>query len=98
MFKYLPNIQGIKLDESTMASVIEGITNIDLSEVKDLITFSIQNCANFTGTIDLSSFANLEEVDASGTAVNVLIPTGSKITKYELGAPTSISIVNPTVL
>ena len=81
-----------------MASTAEGITNIDLSNVQDLVTFSIQNCTNLTGTIDLSSFANLEEVDASGTNVNVLIPNRSKITKYELGSPTQISIINPTTL
>lgn len=98
MFKYLPNIHGIKLDGSTMASTAEGITNIDLSEVENLVTFSIQNCVNLTGTIDLSSFDNLEQVDASGTNVNVLIPNRSKITKYELGSPTQISIINPTVL
>jgi hypothetical protein len=95
---YLPYIYSIKLDGAAFASTTEGITNIDLSNVQDLVTFSIQDCTNLTGTIDLSSFANLEEVDASGTTVNVLIPTGSKVTKYELGAPTSISIVNPTTL
>jgi hypothetical protein len=41
MFKYLPGIHGIKLDGSTMASTAEGITNIDLSNVQDLVTFSI---------------------------------------------------------
>ena len=41
MFNYLPSIHGIKLDGSTMASTTEGITNIDLSNVQDLVTFSI---------------------------------------------------------
>lgn len=98
VFNYLPYIHGIKLDGATFVSVTEGVTNIDLSNVEDLVTFSIQNCANLTGTIDLSSFANLEEVDASGTSVNVTIPTGSKVTKYELGVPTEVSIIDPTVL
>jgi hypothetical protein len=40
----------------------------------------------------------LLEVDASGTTINVNIPTGSKITKYELGLPTEVNIINPTVL
>jgi hypothetical protein len=28
----------------------------------------------------------------------VLVPEGAKLTKYEVGSPTSISLVNPTVL
>jgi hypothetical protein len=28
----------------------------------------------------------------------VLVPTGTKVTKYEVGTPTSISLVNPTQL
>jgi hypothetical protein len=27
-----------------------------------------------------------------------LVPTGTKVTKYEVGAPTSISLINPTQL
>ena len=42
--------------------------------------------------------SDIEEVDASNTTVNVTVPSGSKLTKYELGTPTSISIVSPTVL
>jgi len=57
---------------------------------------SIQNCTGLTLDIDLSMCSNIEEVDASGTSINVIIPENSKITKYELGTPTSISIVNPT--
>jgi hypothetical protein len=41
---------------------------------------------------------DIEEVDASGTSINVLVPENSKLTKYELGTPTSISLINPTVL
>ena len=40
----------------------------------------------------------LLEVDASGTSVNIILPTNPKVTKYELGTPTSINISNPTVL
>jgi hypothetical protein len=28
----------------------------------------------------------------------VLVPEGAKLTKYKVGSPTSISLVNPTVL
>ena len=98
IFEYLPNITGIKLDESTFTSTIEGITNINLQNITGLTTFSIQNCTNLTEDIDLSAQTNITEVDASGTSVNVLIPQNSKLTKYELGLPTEVSIVNPTVL
>jgi len=57
---------------------------------------SIQNCTGLTLDVDLSNCPTIEEVDASGTTINVILPSNSKITKYELGTPTSISIVNPT--
>jgi hypothetical protein len=41
---------------------------------------------------------NIREVDASGTSINVILPTNPKVTKYELGTPTSVNIINPTVL
>jgi hypothetical protein len=41
IFEYLPNITGIKLDGSTFASTIEGITNINLTNITGLLTFSI---------------------------------------------------------
>jgi hypothetical protein len=98
IFKHLPNITGIKLDGSLFASTIEGITNIDLQNIHKLITFSIQNCSNLTDDIDLSECENIEQVDASGTSVNIILPTSPKVTKYELGSPTSIRIINPTIL
>lgn len=41
---------------------------------------------------------DIRQVDASGTTVDVLVPDGSKLTKYEVGTPTTISLTNPTVL
>jgi hypothetical protein len=41
---------------------------------------------------------DLLEVDASGTTVNILLPSNPKVTKYELGTPTKVSIINPTQL
>jgi len=57
---------------------------------------SIQNCTGLTLDVDLSNCPTIEEIDASGTTINVILPSNPKITKYELGTPTSISIVNPT--
>jgi len=37
-------------------------------------------------------------VDASGTTVSIIMPTEPKVTKYEVGVPTSINLENPTVL
>jgi len=37
-------------------------------------------------------------VDASGTTVNVLVPSNAPLTKYEVGTPTTINLTNPTVL
>ena len=98
ILEYLPNITGIKLDNSTITSTVEGITNINLSNITKLTTFSIQNCTGLTADIDLSNNPNIIEVDASGTSINVILPTNPKVTKYELGTPTSVNISNPTVL
>lgn len=99
IFESLPKIQGIKLDGATsITSQISGINNLPISGLLDLRRFSIQNCTGLTQDIDLSSCSELREVDASGTNINILVPTGSKLTKYELGTPTQISIVDPTSL
>ena len=99
ILKSLPNITGINLDgASYLTSTYEGITNIDLSNVRDLRTFSIQNCSGITGDIDLSGYTNLQQVDTSGVTCNVIIPDNAPITKYELGTPTAVRIVNPTQL
>ena len=64
----------------------------------NLEVLDITNCNSLTADIDLSSCSNIEQVDASGTLVNVILPTNTKVTKYELGRPSSINIVNPTAL
>jgi hypothetical protein len=48
--------------------------------------------------IDLTDNEDIREVDASGTTVNVILPTSPKVTKFELGTPTEINIDSPTVL
>jgi len=40
----------------------------------------------------------LQQVDASGTTINVLISQNSKMSRYELGTPTQVSIINPTTI
>ena len=60
--------------------------------------FYAQGCTGLSGTIDLTMCSDILEVDASGTTVNVLVPERASLTKYELGTPTTISLVNPTVL
>jgi hypothetical protein len=66
--------------------------------MKALKTLSIQNCTGLTEDIDLTYCTNIEQIDASGTSINIVIPDGSKITEYELGTPTAVRIVNPTQL
>jgi hypothetical protein len=41
---------------------------------------------------------DIRQVDASGTTVSIIMPTEPKVTKYEVGTPTSINLENPTVL
>ena len=64
----------------------------------NLRILSIQNCTGLTEDIDLTCCPNITQVDASGTTINISVPQNAPLTKYELGTPTTISIVNPTVL
>ena len=104
LFKYLENCEGIIMDGCTLLQITdnyiagENKNQFIFSNMSNLKRFYAQNCTSLTGTIDLSMCPELLEVDTSGTAVNVIIPTGSKITKYELGTPTTISLNSPTVL
>jgi hypothetical protein len=63
-----------------------------------LQNLSIQNCTGLTGNIDLTQCTDIRQVDASGTMVSIIMPTEPKVTKYEVGVPTSINLENPTVL
>lgn len=104
LFKYLENCEGIIIDGCTLLQMTdnyiagENKNQFIFSNMPKLKRFYAQNCTSLTGTIDLSMCPELLEVDTSGTAVNVIVPTGSKITKYELGTPTTISLNSPTVL
>lgn len=98
IFNYLPNITGIKLDGLTIPSTsLDGatqVTNIDVTGLTKLRSFSIQNCINLTNDIDLNDCSNITQVDASGTNINVFVPDGVTLTKYELGTPTAIHFTN----
>ena len=104
IFNYLPAIEGLNFSGCT--SLISTYTpsggtaqNLFVfNHMPQLEVLNVYNCSSLTEDIDLTMCDDLTEVDARGTSINVLIPTGSKITKYELGTPTSISLVNPTVL
>ena len=63
-----------------------------------LQNLSIQNCTGLTGNVDISMCTDIRQVDASGTTVSIIMPTEPKVTKYEVGTPTSINLENPTVL
>jgi hypothetical protein len=41
---------------------------------------------------------DIRQVDASDTTVSIIMPQNPKVTKYEVGTPTSINLENPTVL
>lgn len=100
LFKYLLNCTGIILDGCTQITSFNNsnINQMNFSNMTHLQKLSIQNCIGLTEDIDLTDNSEILEVDASGTTVNVLISDESALTKYELGTPTSINIVNPTVL
>ena len=104
LLHYLPAIETLIFDECTLlTSSYEDINQnqipqFDFSEMYDLTNLSIVGCTGLTNDIDLTNCSEITQVDASDTTVNVLIPENSKITKYELGTPTQISIISPTQL
>ena len=100
---YLANVTGIILDgcsqlTSTYDNAGVTINQFDFSRMPNLQTLSIQNCTSLTANIDLTVCSNIREIDASGTNISVLVPQNAKLTKYEVGSPTEIHLINPTVL
>lgn len=104
LFKYLPNVTGIILDGCTaitstnQAIVDTNKSQMDFSLMPNLQILSVQNCSGLTAAIDLTMCPNITQVDASGTSINILVPSGAPLTKYEVGLPSSINLTNPTVL
>lgn len=105
LLKHIPNVEGMVIDNnaditSTHNSVVEDNHNqFIFSNMPNLKILSIQNCTGLSEPIDLTMCPNIEQVDASGTSINVLIPTNAAhLTKYELGTPTSITLDSPTIL
>lgn len=104
LFKYLPNCQGIIADGCTsIESTSESISDTDkrqmvFSYMTSLQKLYIQNCTGLTQSIDLTNCTDIREVDASGIDINILVPENAKLTKYEVGKPTEIHLINPTVL
>ena len=105
LLKYLPNVTGLIFDNCTHLTSINSNPNFEdngnqfiFDKMPNLQILSIQNCIGLNQTIDLTDCPNITQVDASGTTINVLVPEGAILTKYELGTPTSINLINPTVL
>ena len=104
LFKYLINCEGIIMDgctsiTSNVQSIVDANKNqMDFSNMTKLKVLSAQNCSLLTETVDLTMCPDIEQVDFSGTEVDVLVPANAPLTKYEVGIPTTISLVNPTVL
>ena len=104
VLKHLPAVTSLVLDDNTnLTSTYNTITEdngkqLVFTKMAALQKLFIQNCIGLTADIDLTPCTHITEVDASGTTVNVLVPENAPLTKYEVGSPTSISIINPTVL
>lgn len=103
LFKYTKNITGINISNCTNITsnvTINGqsVNQMDLSGISNLQTLNIINCSGLTSDVDLTQNTNIQNVQANGTSINVLIPDNSKITSFTLNTPSSIRIVNPTSL
>ena len=69
-----------------------------LTYIPYITTLDFSDCSYLTGTLDLSSMSNLRVLYASGTSLSADFGTGSGITLFSLGNPTSIVLKNPTSL
>ena len=104
LLDYLPNVTGLIFDNnSAITSTNNSVQNNNhnqfvFDKMPNLQILSIQNCTGLTEDIDLTHCPNITQVDASGTSINVSVPQNAPLTKYEVGAPTAISIINPAVL
>lgn len=102
LFRYLSNITGIILDGCTNITQTndsiagENKNQLVFTNMTKLQNLSIQNCTGITGNIDLTPCTDIRQVDASGVSCNVIIPENAPITKYEVGTPTMVSMINPT--
>lgn len=102
LFNYIPNVEGLIFDGCDKLNSIYSAPGTQeqnlfiFNKMQNLKVLNIQGCSSLTEDIDLSMCKNIEKVYASRTNINVSIPDNSKITNYELGTPTSISLINPT--
>lgn len=102
LFRYLSNITGIILDGCTNITQTndsiagENKNQLVFTNMTKLQNLSIQNCTGITGNIDLTPCTDIRQIDASGVSCNIIIPENAPITKYEVGTPTMVSMINPT--
>ena len=102
LFNYLPNIQGLVFSNCTQ--LVRTYTPIGESEMDlfvfdnltSLQTLAVDGCTSLVGTLDLTNCTSITSVDASGTTLNITLPSGTGITSYSLGTPTAINLINPT--
>ena len=99
LLNYIPNVTGLTFDNcASLPSVNNSVNQLVFTNTHNLTKLSVQNCTSLNQTIDLTHCPNITQVDASGTSVNVLVPEDAPLTKYELGTPTSVTLISPTVL
>ena len=73
-------------------------TQLIFDQMLNLTSLSIQNCTTLSQDINLILNINLLTLDMSGTTINAILPTGTKLTTFEQGTPTTISLLSPTQL
>lgn len=69
-----------------------------LTYIPYIDTLDFSDCTYLTGVLNLSGMSNLRVLNASGTNLSADFGTGSGITSFSLGNPTSIVLKNPTSL
>lgn len=103
IFYYLTSLTGLVMDGCTAITNTYNnggtvINQMDFSKMEALQSLSIQGCTGLTGSISLTHNPSIEDIDASGTTVNIILPALPKVDTLAYGTPSEIVIDSPTAL
>lgn len=83
-------LQRLKLGDADAATVTSTLSKLTITSCPSLTLIDARNVVGLIETIDLSKCPRIEEAYFGGTAVTgVIVPSGSKITKLQLGDQTT---------
>lgn len=101
MFLYTKYITSVILDGCTaipLTDISTSATELDFSNMQYMTSLSINGCSGLgNGLLDLSANPEITSIDTRGTTVGIKL-VNSKVSSLQLGSPSAVSIINPTIL